>query len=82
MWDRPMKRKKVFFVYMNNNTNRDDDEVYKVMATDEADAKRVASEKQNWAGRFSIGWAMPWSPKSKRDREFLKSYRWWATDKT
>jgi hypothetical protein len=73
---------KTYFVYMNNATNRDDDEVFKVKAFSEAHAKLVADVAQQWQGRFSVGWAMPYYPKSKADKEFLKDYRWWASDHT
>ena len=72
----------VFYVYMENNTNRADDEVYRVLATSVEDAKRVARSKMEWLGRFSIGWALPANPEDKQEAEFLKSYTWWATDKT
>lgn len=71
----------IFYVYMHNATDSRDDEVYKVQAKDPEDAKTVARSKMEWAGRFSVGWAMPGRPKTKKDREFLKSYRWWATNK-
>lgn len=72
---------KTFLVYMHNAVNRDDDEVYKVYADNPEHAKNVAREKMEWPGRFSAGWALPYFPENERDRDFLKSYRWWATDK-
>lgn len=72
---------KTYLVYMHNVTSRDDDEVYKVYAENEQHAKAVARELMDWPGRFSVGWAMPYFPKKKADKEFLKGYRWWATDK-
>jgi len=42
------KRLKTFLVYMLNNTYKDDDEVYKVKAKNEEDAKKVANSFQEW----------------------------------
>jgi hypothetical protein len=72
---------KTFFVYMHNNRDPADDEVYKVRANSSELAKEVAREKMDWPGRFSVGWVMPYFPKKKSDKEFLKGFRWWATDK-
>jgi hypothetical protein len=76
------KRLKTFLVYMHNCTNRDDDEVFKVKALNEKHAKQVAYEAQSWTGRFSVGWVKPYIAKTKRDKEFLRQYRWWASDYT
>lgn len=66
---------RIYYVYMSNTTDRQDDEVYKVKANDEAHAKEVAYAKQNWPGRFSIRWA-------KSANQTHKDYKWWATNKT
>jgi len=73
---------RIYYVYMHNTTDSQDDEVYKVKANDEAHAKEVADSKQNWPGRFSIGWVRPATSSDPKNREFLKSYKWWATDRT
>lgn len=58
-----------WFVYMHNNTDSRDDEIYDLYAIDEADAREVAYTNQNWPGRFSIGKI----EKAGRRRV------WWAT---
>ncbi len=67
---------------MRNCTDHRDDEVYKVKARDKIEALAVAEACQDWRGRFCAGWCLPYIAKNKRDREFLKEYRWWATDHT
>jgi len=72
--------KKVYYVYMHNTTDRRDDEVFKVKASSEPEAKSEAESHSQ--GRFSVGWAKPATPKSKRDKAFLRDYKWWSTDYT
>lgn len=76
------RRKRVFYVYMHNNTNSQDDEVYKVKAYDRDDARRVARLRQSWPGRFEIGRVISGRPKSMADKRDLRDLWWWSTDKT
>lgn len=71
--------REVFYVYMHNVTSSKDDEVYKVLALSEDDAKRVAAKGQEWRGRFTVGWVKADTP---ANQEYLKAYAWWATDHT
>ena len=66
---------KTFYVYMHNNTSRDDDEVFKVKAEDKEEARKVANACQQWPGRFSIGEVFAAA-------DCPKDLKWWATDHT
>lgn len=66
---------RIHYVYMHNSTSSQDDEVFKVKAKNKEEAKELAAECQQWAGRFSVGNA--WTAK-----ECPKDYKWWATDYT
>jgi hypothetical protein len=66
----------VFYVYMHNNTDHRDDEVFKVRARDKKHAKEVAASKMRWPGRCTVGWV-----KGAREKG-LADYKWWATDHT
>jgi len=59
----------IFYVYMRNNTDRRDDEVYKFIAKSPAAAKKMAQRKDS-RGRFSVGSAL-------RARDFRKQYPDW-----
>lgn len=72
---------KTYFVYMHNRTSRKDDEVFKVRAIDSDDAKVKAFQAQDWPGRFSVGWALTHRSANEQDRNFLRQFRSWATDK-
>lgn len=67
---------KIFYVYMHNNTDHRDDEVFKVKARDKNHAEEVAISKMDWRGRYTVGWVKAGTEKG------LADYKWWATDKT
>jgi hypothetical protein len=59
----------IFYVYMNNNRDNRDDEVYKCVAKSPEAAKRMA-QRSDGRDRFSVGSAL-------KAKEFRKRYPDW-----
>ena len=59
-----------FIVWLNNTTNRDDDEPIKVRAESKEKAAVIAVNK-DWPGRWTVGRVYTLT-------EFRKVDRWWA----
>lgn len=67
--------KRIFYVYMHNNSDNADDEVFKVKAKGKHTARDIARSCQQWPGRFNVGTAYT-------AKECPRDLKWWATDYT
>jgi len=69
--------RKFWLVEMTNNTDRRDDEVWKIRAVSKEAAKIVARSSDR--GRFSVGSVVPARGGSKAERDLARSFRTYCT---